>query len=231
MISKKIDEAVFDVLLEQAFSDVIEEDFQKLKGESETCTISAETEHKIKQLIARAGKTEAKKRAKTILRAASIVLVVLLNLSLIGILMVPSVNAEVRNVFAELFDKYVSFENEEQDSYIVTTSEYEIGYIPDGFELLLNDDRQIRFCEQNNGNGCIIINISDEDFCRLSADADSDTSTIIHIHGKDAYLKIEDNDITLFWYDGYHFISILSNIPEEQIIKIAKHIKNINNMQ
>ena len=31
MVNKKIDEAVFDVLLEHAFSDVIEEDVKKLK--------------------------------------------------------------------------------------------------------------------------------------------------------------------------------------------------------
>lgn len=225
MISKKIDEAVFDILLEQAFSDVIEEDFQKLKGESETCTISAETEHKIRQLIARAGKTEAKKRAQTILRAASIVLVVLLNLSLIGILMVPSVNAEVRNVFAELFDKYVSFENEEQDSYIVTTSEYEIGYIPDGFEQILNDDRQIRFREQNDGNGYIMINISVEDFCRLSADSEYSSSHNIDINGFTAELCSFHDEYYITWYDGYHFILINTNIGEKELITIAKNIK------
>jgi hypothetical protein len=32
MANKKIDEVVFDAILEQAFSDVIDDDFQKLKN-------------------------------------------------------------------------------------------------------------------------------------------------------------------------------------------------------
>ena len=86
------------------------------------------------------------------MRAASIVLVVLLNLSLIGILMVPSVSEEVKNVFADLFEKYTSYETKEQESFVFATSDYIIGYIPKDFELLLSDDYQILFREINQGN-------------------------------------------------------------------------------
>ncbi|MBQ7300468.1 MAG: DUF4367 domain-containing protein, partial [Clostridia bacterium] len=49
--------------------------------------------------------------------------------------------------------------------------------------------------------------------------------TNIQINGIDAELRLLGEDYTLFWYDGYRFISILSNITEDQIIKIAKNIK------
>ena len=155
MVNKKVDEAVFDVLLEHAFADVIEEDVKKLQNKAEPCTISAETEQKIKKMIAQFGKSEKRLRTKVIVRVASIVLVVLLNVSLIGLLMVPSVNAEVKNVFADLFDKYVSYETVSNYREVVSTSEYEIGYISDGYELILNDDSQILFREINQGNGYI----------------------------------------------------------------------------
>ena len=56
-----------------------------------------------------------RKSTKTVIRVASIVLVVLLKVSLIGLLMVPSVNAEVKNVFADWFDMYVSYENKSRN--------------------------------------------------------------------------------------------------------------------
>ena len=172
MINKKVDEAVFDAILEQALSDVIEEDIKKLQEEDAPCTISAEADQRIRRMIALAGKQSKKTQAKRIIRAAVIVLAVLVNVSLIGLLMIPSVNAEVKNVFAELFEKYTSYENKVQDTYVVTTDEYEIGYIPDGFDVLSNDDRQLQFREHNNCNGYIIINISMEDFGRTSLDSE-----------------------------------------------------------
>lgn len=227
MINKKIDEAIFDVLLENAFADAIEDDVRKLQEEAEPCTISSETDLKIRKMIAQVGKTGNQKRTRIIIRVASIVLVVLLNLSLIGILMIPSVNAEVKNVFSELFEKYESFQAKEQNSYIVTTSEYEIGYIPDKYELILNDDYQILFREINQGNGYISINISDEDFGRMSLDAENSASQTIKINGMDANLSSINNEYYLFWFNGYHFISIITNVDEQEMIKIAEEIENL----
>lgn len=225
MVNKKIDEAVFDVLLENAFSDVIEEDVKKLQEEVEPCAISAETEQKIRKMISQVGKRDNRMRTKTVIRVASIVLVVLLNVSLIGLLMVPSVNAEVKNVFSELFEKYVSYENKEQESYIVSTSEYIFGYIPDNFEVVILENSLVKFRETNQGNGYIVINISNEDIGRMSMDTENSESQIIKINGIDATLYCVNEEYILFWYDGYHFISIYTSIGEYDLIKIAKNIK------
>ena len=231
MVNKKVDEVVFDALLEQAFSDVIEEDFEKLKIESESCAISPETELKIRKMIAKSGKTDQRKQARIILRVASVVLVVMLNLGLIGILMIPSVNAEVKNVFADLFEKYTSYETKEQKSIVVSTNDYIIGYIPNEFELIEQEDYFLRFNEINQGNGYIAINISYEDFGRISIDSENAIVTTIKINGIDAYLNYSNGNYTLFWNDGYHFITILSNIDEDEIIKVANNIKKWDNMQ
>ena len=225
MVNKKIDEAVFDVLLEHAFADVIEEDVKKLQEEAEPCTISAETEQKIKKLIAQVGKRENRKSTKTVIRVASIVLVVLLNVSLIGLLMIPSVNAEVKNVFAELFDKYVSYENKEQELQVISTSEYIFGYIPDGFEVIIYEDDLVKFREITQGVGYITINISDENFGHMGLDIENSTSQIINIDGIEASLYCINEENILFWYDGYHLISIYTNIGESDLTKIAKNIK------
>ena len=89
-------------------------------------------------------------------------LVVLLKVSLIGLLMVPSVNAEVKNVFADWFDKYVSYENKKQESVVVSTSEYLLGYISDGFEVMILQDDLVKFRDINQGTGYISICISNE---------------------------------------------------------------------
>ncbi len=225
MINKKIDEAVFDVVLEQAFSDVIEEDVKKLQEEAEPCTISAETDSKIRKMIAQVGKHDHRMRTKTVIRVASIVLVVLLNVSLIGLLMVPSVNAEVKNVFADWFDKYVSYETISNKHKAVTTSEYEIGYIPGEYELILNDNKQILFREMDQGKGYISICISNEDISRVSMDSENSASQIIKVNGIDATLCLLNGENIVFWYDGYHFITIYTNIDVSNLIKIAENIK------
>lgn len=230
MINKKVDEAIFDVLLENAFSDVIEEDIKKLQEEADSCTISAETELKIKKMIAQAGKTEKQKTMRGVIRVASIALVVLLNLGLIGILMVPSVNAEVKNVFADLFEKYVSYETIRDAHTIITTSDYEINYIPEDFELVSNDNYQILFKKINTTQGYIMINFSDENFGRMSLDLEN-TSKSVGINGMDANLNYINGEYCLFWYDGYNFIAIYSNVTEDEIIKIANNIKKCNYVQ
>lgn len=227
MINKKIDEAIFDVLLENAFADAIEDDVKKLQDEAEPCTISSETDLKIRKMIAQIGKKDNQKNARIIIRVASIVLVVLLNFSLIGILMIPSVNAEVKNVFSELFEEYESFQAIKNSKKHITTSEYEIGYIPDEYELIFYDDYQILFREINQGNGYISINISDEEFGRMSLDAENGKSTDIKIDGMDAYITKSGDDTTIFWYNGYHFLTILSNADENELINIAKEIKKL----
>lgn len=227
MINKKIDEAIFDVLLENAFADAIEEDVKKLQDETEPCTISEETDLKIRKMIAQVGKREKPNTMRVVFRVASIVLVVLLNLSLICILMIPSVNAEVKNVFSELFEKYESFESKDQNSYIVTTSEYEIGYIPDEYELIIYDEQLLKFKEINQGEGYITINISDEDFGRTSLDSESEKPTNIKINGVDASIVQSGDDTTIFWYNGYHFITIFSNADDKELIKLAKEIKKL----
>ena len=225
MINKKIDEAVFDVLLEHAFSDVIEEDVIKLQEEAEPCTISAETDSKIRKMILQVGKRDHRMRTKTVIRVASIVLGVLLNVSLIGLLMVPSVNAEVKNVFAELFDKYVSYETVGNVRKTVTTSEYEIGYIPNGFEVIILEDNLVAFREMKQGDGYISICISNDDFSQVNLDTENSTSQVIKINGIDATLCCTNEEYILFWYDGYHFISMNSNVEESDLIKIAEKIK------
>lgn len=231
MINKKIDEAVFDALLEQAFSDVIEEDFKKIKEESEPCSISSETDHKIRAMIAKAEKQRKPKHTNTILRAAAVVLIVMLNLGLIGILMVPSVNAEVRNVFADLFEKYTAYETLKNNYEAITTSEYKIGYVPSGYELISNDDFHVLFREINQGNGYISINMSNEDFARTSLDSENTVTQNIKINGNDACLCIRDGNYTLFWYDGYKFFTLYSNINEYELLKIANNIERINIVQ
>ena len=225
MVNKKIDDAVFDVLLEHAFSDVIEEDVKKLQEEAEPCTISAETEQKIKKLIAQAGERKNRKSTKTVIRVASIVLIILLNVSLIGLLMIPSVNAEVKNVFADWFDKYVSYATTNNYREVVSTSEYEIGYIPDGFEVIILENDIVKFREINQGDGYISINIYCDDFGRVSMDSENSESQIIKINGIDATLYCANDEYVLFWYDGYHFISIYTNVGEPDLIKIAKNVK------
>ena len=228
MVNKKIDEAVFDVLLEHAFADVIEEDVNKLQEENDPCTISAETDLKIRKMISKVGKRDHRMRTRTVIRVASIALVVLLNVGLIGLLLVPSVNAEVKNVFAELLDKYVSYEAASNYRKVVSTSEYEIGYIPDGFEVIIYEDDLVKFREINQGDAYISINISNEDIGRVSMDSENSETQTIRINGIDATLYFANDEHVLFWYDGYHFISIYTNIGDSNLIKIAKSIKKFD---
>ena len=224
MANKKIDEVVFDAILEQAFSDVIDEDFQKLKENSEPISISAETDHKIRALFAGKNRRKSNIPVRNILRIAAVLVIVLLNIGLIGILMVPSVNAEVKNVFASLFEKYTSYETITNSRTVITTGDYEISYVPVGFELEMFEDNHLRFTTAENEDSYIYISIVNEDFGRASIDAESEEYQTIKINGSEAYLSFRDGDYCLFWHDGYYLISIFSNIKKTEIIDIAKNI-------
>jgi hypothetical protein len=69
-----------------------------------------------------------------------------------------------------------------------------------------------------------MINISVEDFCRTSADSEYSSSQNTEINGIDAELYLFNGEYYIIWFNGYHFISIYSNICESELIKIAKHI-------
>ena len=77
-------------------------------------------------------------------------------------------------------------------------------------------------------NDTIMINILDEDFFRLSTDSEYSTPQNIDINGFNAELCSFHDEYYIIWYDSYHFISINTNIAEEELVKIAKNIKKFH---
>ena len=102
--------------------------------------------------------------------------------------------------------------------------------IPLGFELVSNDDVQVRLREKD-GDGYIAINIYNEDFGRLSMDSEETETRAVKVNRMDGQLSTDGRDNILFWYDGYHFISILSNIDEVELLNIAENIKKLDEAQ
>lgn len=228
MINKKVDEALFETILEQAFNDVLEEDYERLIRDRHPVSVSKEYKARILKIIHGKEKRRTFQEVAKVAKYAIFVLVILLNIGLISIVCVPTVSAEVKNVISSIFDEYTSYSSSNVNNDVkFTTDDYEINYLPPYFELDYQENGTYLYFSKKDSDKYIIIEFLDSEYSETNRDNENSEEMIIKIDGYDAYILTSKHTETtnLFWHNDEHFIIIQSNLDENEIIKIAQNIE------
>ena len=158
-------------------------------------------------------------RAKIII---AIVVAVALLLTSCGIIF----RNQIREVFDELFVKYISEGNGVEGNTIEEV--YELTYLPEGYTLEEEKIQPLRVSYKFiDGNGNVIkFEQRVPDGSGFTADSESGYSQIKEIEGYNIYYKCTSSSHYYIWNDGKYSMQINSfaALPAEQILAILKGI-------
>ena len=117
----------------------------------------------------------------------------------------------------------IQFNNEEDNKFV--SEDITLDYLPSGFKLSENKiNEDIIFLSFTKGVLHFdLVCRSVQSTMRLDTeDADSKN---IKINESDAVLSIKNGNVSLIWSDGLYSYSIVGNLTEEEVIKIANNVK------
>ena len=159
------------------------------------------------------------------------------------------VRAAIGKVFIEWYEKYVKFdfnggketvvkiddsEESSDDSEKSFESnplyDYEIGYIPEGYELKSSKEREYwrSYTYPNSEGSYISISISNSSNSSIAVDNEYYEYTEMIINGKTVHLFYDDIDLagTLICNESDYVIKISGTVNKDEFIKIFENIKN-----
>ena len=233
-MDKLLNEGLFEVLLEKSFFKH-EKELQKTYPDDEELEKEYPTSRrKVRRYI---NILKEKKYGKKLIwmyaSRAAVAFLCVISL-LFGFVMINSeVRASVEKVFFIWYDKYteVVFNETSDDFSSYELEDFEIGYIPEGFELQyetnLDDMRLSGFINTKKEDSLIDIQIFDGTQASIGIDNEQMLYEKIKIGSNDAWIMYNDEAEYGCLLVVYGKISILvvGDLSKEEIIKVAENIK------
>ena len=167
-----------------------------------------------------------------------------------GVLMTNTeVRAEIGNVIIEWCEKYIKFDFNGGKETIVEIDDtegssdtsdqsfesnpiydYEIGYIPEGFDLENSKERGYtrNYIYYDAIDNCVGISINDSNHSTYSVDIENNEYTEIIINGKKAYCLYDDSvgSGSIIANEAEYIIYVYGTVSKEELIKIFENINN-----
>lgn len=248
-------EELFDAICREEFLRYIKKESESYPSKEELDAMYTVSKRGRRRLM-RAIKAEryGKPLLAVYLQRVAIILLVTITVAF-GVLMTNTeVRAAIGKVFIEWYEKYVKFdfnggegvnikiedtkENSNENSGENTEPafesnplyDYEIGYIPEGYEL--ESSREIDYMRDyiyfNSEGSCVDIMISHINNISISFDIENHEYTETEINGKPVYLLYSDSigDGTIICNESDYIISVYGTVKKEELIKIFENIKN-----
>lgn len=224
MVNKKLDEAVLDTVLEQAFAEAFKRDISKIEEENKDMP-----EHPKKYVdMERAyykKKTKPKTSGMLVFRKVAACVMAVLSVGFITVLAVPDVRASVWDSAVGWFERCIEFSFGEKDE-LIQIGEFSVGYIPEQFELInSNIDTFVNDFTFSNGVDEIYITIFIKNTSHVRYDNENGNVEKIKINDNDAYIiEYGSGETSLIWYYKNNTFTIDGNIPIKIMKKIAENI-------
>ena len=235
MINKSVDEAVFDAILTQAFRDAAEADMKEEALDKDFVPVKLTPEHlRIEQKAYKRYEVQRKRRVNAnryagLRRAVSCILIVG-TIGFVTMFAVPPVRAAVIDAVVEFFDRYTSFDFWGYGrSEALKLGDYELGYIPDGFELTEQEKTRLssKYTLTNSETGiAILIKFVPTNSTTVQHDSEHSEYDVVDVNDYTAYLVESEVDETLrlMYNDGTNVITITGALSQKEILKIAENI-------
>lgn len=230
-------EILFDALCKAAFTQYVTDEAKKLPSQEETDALFPAPKKGLRHLK-RALK--AKKHGKPLsiiyLRRAAVIMLATVSFAFGILLSNNEIRASIKDTIVEWYNEYIGFnfcgekktvvENENEEKLL---SDYEIGYIPDGFELVdtteFDHERSYMYCNEIGEYVCI--SITDSTNSTINADHENAEYTEITINGNTAYFLYDDTlkDGSITWSESVYTITVFGNTEKQELIKTAENIE------
>ena len=228
-MKNKYDDALREAFLKSAFKEAAALDLAELESKDvEIRYPSKKQKRDIERAIRKVEHTNSVGFGR-ISRAVAMIAIVCC-LALGAIMLQPTVRASVWDVVVSFFEKYLSvdFDTDRQVAEY-KLGEYVIGYIPDDYHLDEAHDNSLKsdMIFKNIGDNTISLCLYNTPFSKADADIENGRIENVSIGNAAGYIitYASEDMVQLVWGDDLNTFIIRSNIPEKEIIKIAKNIK------
>lgn len=231
----ELNDSQFEALLKEAVCEYHIEELKAIPSNRElkaTYTLSPEFYRKMDKLLRAQEKVMRKYNIIRILKYAAIIVLMIGTLALTN----SDVRAKIKEIFFEMFDEYAVMTFNSDSENVITSLEdlnFELGYVPDGFELVdkFKDDN-IAIEHYSNQNEILSINYY-LDFGvenNLNTDNEDMMYEKITVNDKfEGYFRSSEDknkeNVLIFSNSNKGFsVSIMANLSKEELIKIAENI-------
>lgn len=236
-MDKFLNEALFDIVLEKAFIEHEKEEFKSYPDDDELekkYPISKKEIRKLKKVIKE--KEYGKKLIRVYLEKAAVVILCVISVFFALIMTSSEVRASVENVILKWYDKYteiVLMKNDDYNNGLIAekVEDVQLGYIPDGFELILNQElkskRLLQYINIYNEESLLSVDIFVNDSESISFDNEQVEYERLDSSSGEMWIMYNDNEK----YGGLIVVGInvsvliTGDLSKEELIKIAENIK------
>lgn len=229
---RNINNNIFDCFLQLAFNDYVEMEFAEFPSKEYLDKKYPIPKKHVRRSL-RKLKEKQYNRPLFIIYSQRIFAAILIatSISFVFLLSSAEVRAAVKDTVIEWFDKYIRFDFDNSDIVDKDKSihDFNIGYIPEGFELTSHDEgdnyiRKIYYSSQTDDY--LVIELLNSDISIIMSDIEYQEYSEITINSQTAYLLYSDADHsgTIIFGNLTYAITVQGALDKEDLIKIAQKI-------
>lgn len=223
---------IFDAILTTAFHMYWDKELASMPSDEELAEMYPVPQKQVRQMQRYAKRLEYNTPIAIVyLRRFAVVCLVILSLTFAVFATSPTVREAIKDTVVTWYEKYVKFDfakSDNTESEITDIYELNIGYIPDGFEIVSStEESDIReyLYVANNGD-YILLSICTSHTTGYAADIELQDYEIFSYNNREVYLLYSDVERsgTLICGNSFFNIRITAIIEKSEIIKIFEYI-------
>ena len=229
MKNKKLNEDLFEVMLESAVTDSFRREMDQLDKESQSYLHLQPTEAQKKSEWKAYKKAVRKKAgAAVVLRRAAVAVLILFSVGSVLMLSVPTVRAEVFGAISGFFKEYVLVKFSEPSEEIVL-GRYTLTYLPKGYSLTDSKELSLQSTYTfTNGSDTFLIQHTKSSLTDIYFDNENSKVQTLEINGDSAYMVLpesEEDETVLIWGNEEVAFYLTGNLSSKEMIRVAKSIR------
>ena len=235
MINAKLNDRVFDAMLQTACEDLFEERlaaFDTIAAKEEKPEFSPEFERKMKKLLRGQSRKVRAKTAKKALRRAAVIILAIMAVGFTVTMSVEAIRVQFFNTIIDFAGEYIGFTFQDKyEQQPVTDAILRPSYIPEGYREgdVTNTPMGVYIIYEKDDGEIICFSqlIKSEG---LSARIDGDHSYPpynISINGISVQViesNTEGHDSYVIWENNIHFYTISGTVPPAELIEMARSV-------
>ena len=144
---------------------------------------------------------------------------------------VSAIREPIINFFVEIYDSFISvFVDAPAPASIAIEEKYELGYLPEGFELVdekeWNSSNEKMYSDGNKQIKFVQLVYSSEKFAEFSFDNNYSNIEYIELNNEQIVYAQKNSRITLLWCDDEYMFKIIFDfiITKEECVKIIESL-------